>query len=260
MILSDIHWAARMHYFDRALPDYLLVKVYCICHTTEMNSQRATDLYNILKSKGIVDAEGTIRLELLGAEVSVNDKSAIGNLIQEWLGQWMALNGVYFRPNVNTQAFPDFYLSEEDDVNLLEVKTFDYVQSPNFDIANFDAYVRSLRTNAYRLDADYLILGYSLSNGVIKINDIWLKKIWEITCPSGEYALRTQVKQGKIHNVRPYNFKSLSRGQQPFSGRTEFIKAVRDTLAKSRNDEVEANQWQSEVTASYADFIKAQRQ
>lgn len=225
-----------------------------------MYSQKALELISLLKSKGLVGAEGTIRLELLDTKVNVNDKSATGNLIQEWLGQWMSLNGVYNRGNDNTQAFPDYYLSEEDVTNLLEVKTFDYVNSPNFDVAQFDAYVRSLRTKAYRLDADYLILGYSLSNGVIKINDVWLKKIWEITCDSGAYALRTQVKQGKIHNIRPYNFKTMSNGRQPFMGRVEFIKAIRDTLAKYLNDEVAADQWQEEVVASYTSFISTLQQ
>lgn len=225
-----------------------------------MYSQKAQSLFNLLKESGIVGAEGTIKLELLGTEVDVNDKSAAGNLIQEWLGQWMVLNGVYCRENENTQAFPDFYLSEENDKHLLEVKTFDYVKSPNFDVAQFDAYVRSLRTNAYRLDADYLILGYSLSNGVIKINDIWLKKIWEISCPSEQFALRTQVKQGKIHNIRPYNFKTMSNGHQPFVGRVEFIKAIRNTLAKYLNDESVADQWLEETTSAYSAFIRTQQQ
>jgi len=219
-----------------------------------MYGQKAQDLFNLLKAKGIVGAEGHIQLELLGTEVNVSDKSAAGNLIQEWLGQWMILNGVYNRSNENTQAFPDFYLSEENTVDLLEVKTFDYVNSPNFDVAQFDAYVRSLRTNAFRLEADYLILGYSLSNGVIKINDIWLKKIWEITCASTEYPIRTNVKQGKIHNIRPYNFKSMSRGQQPFNSRIAFVTAIRKTLEKYLKDSQEADRWFEEVSHSYTGF------
>lgn len=219
-----------------------------------MHGKKAQALFSLLKERGIVGAEGHIHLELLGTELNVSDKSAAGNLIQEWLGQWMALNGVYSRSNENTQAFPDFFLSEDNNIDLLEVKTFDYVKSPNFDVAQFDAYVRSLRTNAFRLDADYLILGYSLSNGVIKINDIWLKKIWEITCGSSEFAIRTNVKQGKIHNIRPYNFKSMSQGQQPFSSRLAFVAAIRNTLEKYLNDSQEADQWLEEVSLSYTSF------
>lgn len=214
-----------------------------------MYGHKAKDLFNLLKAKGIAGADGKIIFELLGIKVQVSEKNAVGSLIQEWLGQWMTLNGIYNRVNTNTQISPDFYLSKDDDVDLLEVKSFDYAKSPNFDVAQFDAYVRSLRTHAYRLDADYLIFGYSLSKGVIRINDVWLKKVWEITCSSGDYMLRTQVKQGKIHNIRPYNFKSMSGGYQPFAGRTEFIEAVRDTLAKYTGDKEEAGQWLDEVKA-----------
>lgn len=222
-----------------------------------MYGSKASYLYQQLKENGIVGAEGTIQLQLLGTDVNINDKSATGNLLQEWLGQWMILNGIYSRPDENSQKFPDFYLTESNQLDLLEVKTFDYVNAPNFDVAQFDAYVRSLRTQPFKLDADYIILGYSLSNGVIKINDIWLKKIWEITCSSEQFPLRTQVKQGKIHNIRPYNFKSLSRGHQPFNSRLEFIKAIQGTLSLYVSEEY-ANEWFEEVTLAYSNFAKEQ--
>jgi len=109
-----------------------------------MYGSKAQYLYDLLKEKGIIGAQGSIKLELLDTEVNVNDKSAAGNLIQEWLGQWMTLNGVYHRVDTNSQIFPDYYLGENNQTDLLEVKTFDYVKSPNFDVAQFDAYVRSL--------------------------------------------------------------------------------------------------------------------
>ena len=219
---------------------------------------KAQELLNILREKGIVGAEGSIKLELLETEVRISDKSATGNLLQEWLGQWMSLNGIYNRENENSQMFPDFYLSKEDKNDLLEIKAFDYAESPNFDVAQFDAYVRSLRTKAFRLDADYLIMGYSLADGVIKINNLWLKKIWEITCPSERFPLRTQVKQNKIHNIRPYNFKSMSSGFQPFNSRRAFIIAIKETLEKYTGDSQEANQWLQEVESNYQEFTKTQ--
>ena len=223
-----------------------------------MYGTKAHELFDLLKARGIVGAQGTVNVELLGTKVIINDKGATGNLIQEWLGQWMDLNGFYRRGNPNTQKFPDFYLSEAEDVDLLEVKTFDYGKSPNFDVAQFDAYVRSIRKDAYRLDADYLILGYSLSNGIIQINGIWLKKIWELCCASTEYAIRTNVKQAKIHNIRPYNFKSMSAGFRPFASRPVFLNAIRDTLEKYLQNKEYADQWLEEVEQSYAAFATAQ--
>jgi len=222
-----------------------------------MYGAKAKNLVSLLKQNNIVGAEGQIKIVLLDTEVNVADKSAVGNLLQEWLESWLTLNGFYHRVNDNTQIPPDFYLDESNDTNLLEVKTFDYIKSPNFDIANFDAFVRSLRTSAFRLDADYLIFGYSLSNGVIKINDIWLKKVWEITCPSNQYAIRTQVKQNKIINIRPYNFKSNSNGFQPLGSRLKFVEAIKKTLEVYQDPDY-ADAWFQEVSLSYKHFANTE--
>jgi type II restriction enzyme len=208
-------------------------------------------LFDRLKKAGIVGAKGIIKLDLLKTEVKISGKSSVGNLLEEWLGQWMKANKIYCRVGHNSQEFPDFYLNAVDDADLLEVKTFDFTKSPNFDIANFDAYVRSLRTKAYRLDADYLIMGYTLLNGEIKINQIWLKKVWELSCPSGQYAVRTQNKQKKIINIRPYNFKSNSKGFQPFTSRLDFVLAIRKTLEKYSRSSSKADIWFTEVTQNY---------
>lgn len=219
-----------------------------------MYGEKAEALFNKLKEEGIVGAEGAISLDLLNVKIDIGDKSAVGNLLQEWLGKWMEIKEIYRRNNKNSQMPPDFYLSENVDKDWLEVKTFDYAESPNFDVANFDAYVRDIREKSFRLDADYLIMGYSLVNGKITIKDIWLKKIWEITCPSNDYALRTQVKQGKIYNIRPYNFKSKPKGFQPFKDRLSFVTAIKQTLEKYIHSKKESDKWLDDVKKSYLKF------
>lgn len=221
-----------------------------------MYGVKATNVVNELLAHNILGATGKISIELLGVKCDVNDKSAVGNLLQEWLGAWMTSVGVYHRVNQNTQEFPDFYLSEAFDTDLLEVKTFDYSKAPNFDIANFDAYVRSLKNASYRLNADYLILGYVLTESELRIEKIWLKKIWEITCPSAQFSLKTQVKQGKIVNIRPYNFKNMSKGFQPFDDREQFVNAIRQTLAEYRMGTEPAEEWFQTVQANYASFYQ----
>lgn len=210
----------------------------------------SSELVQLLKDAGLIEAVGSINMELLGTKVRVNDKNAVGNLLQEWLSDWMKNNQIYFRTNPNTQVFPDFYLGKFDDRELLEVKSFDYTKSPNFDVANFDAYIRSLESYPYRLDAEYLIFGYTLNMGKICINNIWLKHIWEITCPSNEYALRTQNKQGKITNIRPYNFKNNSVGFLPFNTKIDFVIAIKDTIAKYISPE-RSSEWFTNVTNTY---------
>ncbi|MDR1033944.1 MAG: NgoBV family restriction endonuclease [Bifidobacteriaceae bacterium] len=214
----------------------------------------AQKLYDKLQKRHIVGATGKISIELLNVMCNVSDKSAVGNLLQEWLGAWMSENKIYYRTNPNTQEFPDFYLGKSDASDLLEIKTFDFTKTPNFDIANFDAYVRSVMTKSYRFDADYLIFGYTLTENGLKIENIWLKKIWEITCPSKQYALRVQVKQGKIMNIRPYNFKTASQGFQPFATRYDFIDAIKQTLANYPLQTVTDQEWHQAVQANYASF------
>lgn len=223
----------------------------------ETKSQK---LFNELIAKHIIGAKGKISLELLNLTIDINDKSAIGNLLQEWLGAWMQQNGINFRTDKNTQVFPDFYLGDNNESNLLEVKTFDYSVSPNFDVAPFDAYVDSLKTKPYRLDADYLILGYTLEDGILTIKDIWLKKIWEITCPANELPLRVQRKRGKIYNIRPYNFKNNSTGFQPFTTKEDFINAIKQTLAQYSMRTENPELWAQAVLSQYDASMQIQLQ
>ncbi len=87
---------------------------------------KATELVEKMNAAGIIGASGKIELSLLDVSLNINGKSAIGDLLQEWLGAWMKQQGIYFRTDDNTQKFPDFYLGENNVEDLLEIKTFDY--------------------------------------------------------------------------------------------------------------------------------------
>ena len=78
-----------------------------------MYGERAKDLYDLLRKNGIVGAKGTIKLELLEVGIKISQKSSVGNLLQEWLSQWMTLNGINAREDANSQVFPDFYLGTQ---------------------------------------------------------------------------------------------------------------------------------------------------
>lgn len=130
----------------------------------------AEQIYEMLINNGITGSFGNIKFNFLNVSVNIQEKSAIGDLFQEWFAQWLKINNISYRTSANTQEFPDFFLDPfSNNQNLLEVKTFDYARSANFDVANFEAYCRSLRTKAYRLDADYLIFAYLLVDGQFKI-------------------------------------------------------------------------------------------
>lgn len=189
----------------------------------------AQEVYDMLVAEDWDNNPGTMTMNLLNIPVIINDKSLVGYAMQNWLAEYLYRNDIYFRVPDNSQEFPDFYLSDSDEHDLLELKTFDADAGPNFDIANFDSYCRSVRQNKYRLDADYLIISYTLHNGHLRINNIWLKKIWEISCASESYPIKVQQKQKMIYNLRPAAWDSPKARYKPFTSKAEFINALYKT-------------------------------
>lgn len=213
----------------------------------------AQQIYDKLIEPKITSRYGQTIMTFMDISVTIDDHSATGDLIQAWLGKWMQENDIEYRVKDNTQEFPDFLLDEQsNEQNLLEVKTFDWERSPNFDLANFDAYRRSVLNHAYRLDADYLILGYTLIDGRLQIPKVWLKKIWQLSGSSGRYPLKCQVKQGIIYNIRPVTWYSNQATYQPFGSRLEFIQAFYDTIKAYKLGESE--DWIERVKANYAEY------
>lgn len=215
----------------------------------------AQQLYDLLIEKGILDFAGQIKFKLGSTETVIKTRDTIGNSLQSWLGQWLTDNNIYYNEPDNTQEFPDFYLHPTElTTHMLELKSFNNDASPAFDIANFESYCQSLRTKPYRLDADYLIMGYIMDSttGNITIKNIWLKKIWQIAGTSSTFALRTQVKRGMIYNIRPIVWYSNSDNCR-FHNAEEFVKAIYLTLKDYKGDDF-ATGWLTDVKNSYKDY------
>jgi len=217
-----------------------------------MNQQlNAQQLYEKLYPN-VVGKFGQTSFTLNKLSVTINTKDSIGNMLQDWIETWANSNSIYLRANPSTQEFPDFYLSQSNEENLLEIKSFDYNASPNFDIANFETYVRSLLTSPTKLDADYLIFGYSLNNGQLKIEGLWLKKIWELSTYSNNWTLKLQVKQGTIYNIRPVNFTSKrSNIAQAFPSKLKFLEAIQDVLNDYEKTKGQQTNWLETFKRNY---------
>ena len=215
-----------------------------------VNKLNAKEVYDDLITN-VKGAQGSIYFNLAGVCLKVDGTDTVGKTIQEWLKQYLKTNDCYFREPSNTQAFPDFFLSENNDDNLLEIKSFHYTKTPAFDIANFDSYCAKIEFEPYCLFADYLIFGYEMINGNISIEDIWLKKIWEIAGTSERFPLKTQVKRDVIYNIRPSsNFKM---GKSPvFKNEIDFLKAVEGTI-KIYKGEDRSKEWKDNF---YKNFKK----
>jgi hypothetical protein len=208
-----------------------------------MKSQK---LFQALQDKGIVGAHGKTTFSLGGITTPAKDISVIGNLIQDWLVQFMHQNKINFTQPSNSQEFPDFYLSKSTTEHLLEVKCF--TRSPNFDIANFNAYCRSLRTHAHRLDADYLIFKYVAHEDYIEIQNIWLKKVWQIASRMERSELKIQWKQNQAVNIRPALWYSDKTEFPVFESRLAFVRAIE----KVQNTQTTAvKTWFKDVSTNY---------
>lgn len=171
---------------------------------------------------------GGIQFGLGGISFNIQSKDGIGGMIQEWLGVWAKNRGYNIVEQSVSQEFPDFFVGREG--GLLEIKTYNAAAGPSFDIANFQSYCESLTLNPERLDADYLIFAYRLNNGVLFIENIFLKKIWEISSASDRWPIKTQTKRDVIYNLRPCAFHSARMtNYPPFKNKEEFVKALYET-------------------------------
>lgn len=180
---------------------------------------------------------GGTSFTLAGLTVDIQGKDSIGNLIQEWLGVWLIQNGYNIAAGDASQDYPDFHVGEER--ALLEVKAFNCERSPAFDIANFEAYCESLVESPFRLYSDYLIFSYRITGHHLSIENIWLKKIWEITGRASDFPLKCQVKYRarntqnqtySIDNIRPIVWHSTRNGvAQPFNDSRLFTNALYET-------------------------------
>lgn len=215
----------------------------------------APEIIELLKKNGIQKAKGQIKMSLNGIDVVIKQNDIIGNALQEWLGQFLTEQGIYYRSAIG-QTFPDFYLSESNETALCEMKTYYATRNAAFDVANYFGYVDSLLTKPWRLDSDYLIFAYmSDDQGNITIQDMWCKKVWEITGPAQDYALKCQRKKGQIYNIRPANWKENRRGSlNPFTCKEEFVAALYKTHLSESNQTRVSKAWLENVVVEYEKY------
>jgi hypothetical protein len=218
----------------------------------EKKKVTANEIYDLLLNEfKIKEQIGSVEIILGGISAKYNGKDAIGDLLQEWLGEWLRQKDFYFRQPTNSQEFPDFLLTESSNSGFLELKTFNADASPAFDIANFDSYCTSLLTIPERIEADYLIFSYNMIDAELSIDNIWLKKVWEMTSPSGQDPIKLQVKRNQIYNLRPCTWYSKRLQYQPFENKIDFLNAISATLDSYPQCDKYKDNWLKHVKSKY---------
>jgi type II restriction enzyme len=213
----------------------------------------AEQLYKkLVNDYKLVGQTGRITFTLKDITVKIETKDTVGNLIQEWLKEWMKSEKIDFEENPQSQTFPDIFLDTTDHKKgLLEIKTFDFDRGPGFDLANFDSYSNSLLTNAYRIDSDYLILAYQMTGSEITIKNVWLKKIWELSGGSSTYPLKVQEKKKVIYNIRPIIWFSERSKFGAFKSKEEFLNALNETRYQYSKTHHDNSHWLKSVIKNY---------
>lgn len=215
----------------------------------------AAQIYNqLVNVERIQTVAGQIRFQLGGVDIVVKKKDVVGNILQEWLEGWLTARGVDYDPNPNTQMPPDVYLDPADHThNLLEVKAFNRNSSPAFDIADFKAFVNELIEKPYHLDTDYLIFGYSMDEktGNVLIQDVWLKKIWEITKTMSDWPITVQYKNGLLQKMRPGNWYTTKGKGRVFASKEDYLSAFEQTVFQNPETRAQSAQWKRRFQESY---------
>lgn len=214
----------------------------------------AQELYTALGNLHLERQIGVISFNLAGVSVKIDTTDTVGITLQAWLKQYLTDNDIYFSEPANTQEFPDFFLDNNEAFkHMLEVKAFNYNATPAFDIANFESYCSSVKEKPYRLDADYLIFGYTMNDsGDITVKKVWLHKIWQIAGTSQRFPLKTQVKRNMIYNIRPNtDFKAGNKG--PFRSKDDFLLAIYKTLVIYKGKSF-ADDWKQTLYTNYKKY------
>lgn len=214
----------------------------------------AEEIYDLLVNRDeITRAEGRIRFNLGNVDIVVKQCDIVGNIIQEWLEGWLRDNGIVYLPNPNTQMNPDIFLDPDNlERNLLEVKAFNYRNQPAFDIADFYSYQKEIIDKPFMLNVKYIIFGYTMNDdGIVTINRVWLKNIWEIISPMSKWPLKLQVKNGVVHKIRPANWYARNARHRNFDSLVDYLSAIEECVYKCKQTHDEAESWKDRMISSY---------
>lgn len=213
-----------------------------------------TLIFNQLKSELNEDNKGMLTFTMAKLPITVKQNNVIGNILEEWFDNWLTKHNFDHIYN-QRQCSPDF-LMDIDDMNKewLEVKSF--TSSPNFDIANFMSYIDDVIIKPWKLDSKYLCIKYKMnkSTGIVTINDVWLKNIWEISNPSEQWAVKVQQKKKVIYNLRPSVWYTPKPEFINFKCLEHFLSALDYVIKNYPPTSSKGLQWREKVEKSYSAY------
>lgn len=132
----------------------------------------------------------------------------------------------------------------------LEVKSF--TGSPNFDIAAFRSFINLVIEKPWKLHSKHLLIKYKMQDGVVEIEQVWLKNLWEICSTSSAWPVKVQYKNKVIVNIRPATWYSERADFKPFESLEDFLAAMEETIYQYPDTRVTiALNWKRNLINSY---------
>nr|WP_240789033.1 NgoBV family restriction endonuclease [Streptococcus sp. KCJ4932] len=206
-------------------------------------------MYEFTKEK-LEGQKGQITINFANHPIVYENKDIIGNALQDWLPAWFNYLNVNITQGEHTQEFPDFRATFNDIDYDVEIKTWNFANSPAFDIANLYSFIKQTYERPGKLNAYFIILGYRVENdGFTRgftVEKVYLKRIWEITNRSKKYPIGLQVKTGQPYAIRPCDF----RRRDTFRNKKEFINGIYEAFKKFPNSSIPftPDEWLNKVT------------
>ena len=204
----------------------------------------------LVEDFGIEGAQGMVKFQLRDFGITVNQNNIIGNILEEWLDKWMTSKGIVHVHN-ERQESPDFWLNPDNlESDWLEIKSF--TGSPNFDVAAFRSFIRLIIDKPWKLHSKHLLIKYKMNDGIVEVEKIWLKNLWEICSTSQKWPVKVQYKNKVIVNIRPATWYSEKTDFKPFECLEDFLAALEETIYKYPDTRYTlALKWKEEVVKSY---------
>ena len=215
----------------------------------------AQEIYKALVNQyKIKSLDGLIQFQMGDVSVAVKRRDVIGGILQEWFEKWLIENEIDFLPNPQINMPPDIFLDTDNSkTGWLEIKAFNFNDTPRFSFAEFRTFANELVERPYHLETDYLIFGYKMDEetGHVKIQDIWLKKIWEITKSMSTWPITVQFKNHVLHELRPCKWYSDRMTGRIFECVEDFLSAFEETVYQNPDTRHLSGLWKNDFRRAY---------
>ena len=187
-------------------------------------------------SKDLLGLQFPGKLKVGNYYVSFSEE-IVTELISKWVEGWLKKYGIDYALNDLTSDW-------------LEIKSF--TGSPNFDVAAFRSFINLVIEKPWKLHSKHLLIKYKMEDGVVTVEQFWLKNLWEICSTSSTWPVKVQYKNKVIVNIRPSVWYSDRADFSPFESLEDFLAAIEETIYQYPDTRTTiALHWKEKLMKSY---------